>query len=167
MAATVGRLSQRPGGQKYRDDGYESMRMADIDRLRRENFRLRREIAHLQRKNGQLAHRWRKLRAAIDSGDYVPLSEYEELADVAGIVTTRYHYAYHAIRRGPKKKNSDAVEKADFVWREYQAALARGEDEMPARQTANKVAGRKWGGKKSYGGGHYSERSVRNIINGG
>jgi hypothetical protein len=125
------------------------MTSRDVDKLRREVDKLRRENARLRKKNRRLA------------------DDYEKHSDLAVTLTEKILAAGGTARHGPRKKNAMAFEKYDFVWREYQAALARGEKEMAAREAANKAAGEIWGGKPHYGGGHYSELSLRKIIKGG
>ena len=132
--------------------------MADeLRKLRPKNKELRVE---LDRKSGELD----ALNRAISEGQLVPLTDYEELADLTGTLTDKYVSAARRQRLGPRSKNATAHQKADFVWKEYQAALERGEGEMAARQAANKAAGKKYGVKPERAGGHYAERTLRKII---
>ena len=132
--------------------------MADeLTKLRRENKELR---AELDRKSEELD----VLKRAISEGQLVPLSEYEELADLTGTLTDKHVSAACRQRRGPRSKTITANEKAEFIRHAYTAAIATDVAEMEAREQANRAAGDKYGEKPGRAGGHYSERTLREII---
>ncbi len=132
--------------------------MADeLTKLRRENKELR---AELDRKSEELD----VLKRAISEGQFVPRSDYEVMADLAGKVTDLHVGAARAQRRGPRSKTVTANEKAGFIRQEYRSAIAAGAEEMEARMQANLAAGEKYKANPEYSGGHYSERALRRII---
>ena len=132
--------------------------MADeLTKLRRENKELR---AELDRKSEELD----VLKRAISEGQLVPLSEYEELADLTGTLTDKHVSAARRQRRGPRSKTVTANEKAEFIRQAYKSAIAAGAEEMEAREQANLAAGKKYNVKRKTTEGHYAERTLRKIF---
>jgi len=129
----------------------------ELTKLRRENKELRAEI---ERTTEELD----ALKRAISEGQLVPLSDYDEQADVAGKVTDMFVSAARRQRRGPSKKTVTANEKWEFVRHAYTAAIATGVVEMEAREQANLAAGKKYNVKRKTTEVHYSERTLRDII---
>ena len=75
----------------------------ELTKLRCENKELR---AELGRKSEELD----VLKRAISEGQLVPLSEYEELADLTGTLTDKHVSAARRQRRGPSKKAAKAAD---------------------------------------------------------
>ena len=75
----------------------------DAARLRRKLISARAEIRRLTR-------RLRNAITAIKSEKYVPVEDYEELSDLAGILTEKFRDVYHTSRRGPRVKAAKAAD---------------------------------------------------------
>jgi len=82
----------------------------ELTKLRRENKELRRENKELRAEIERTTEELDALKRAISEGQLVPLSDYDEQADVAGKVTDMFVSAARRQRRGPSKKAAKAVD---------------------------------------------------------